>query len=124
MDSPGILCSPVVGLCTLPGQNFCLRQMDLYTCLYHKVVIIEFLSASEALEYLDLLGRFFFSPLWKGLSSIVLKCLTKKERKKDMDFRELKLLSLSLCNLRLCIDIIVLHTIDDWQFFILSIFNN
>jgi hypothetical protein len=83
VDSPGILCSPVVGLCTLPGQNFCPRQMDLYTCLYHKVVIIEFLSASEALEYLDLLGRFFFSPLWKGLSSIVLKCLTKKERKKE-----------------------------------------
>ncbi len=95
------------------------------------MAIIEFLSDSEALEYLNLLGGFFFSRLWKGLSSIVLKCLTKKERKKDlgsllncMDFRELKLLSLSLCNLRLCIDIVVLHTIDDWQFFILSIFNN
>jgi hypothetical protein len=54
----------------------------VHVCFTKWLLLISYLP-SEALEYLDLLGGFFFPPLWKGLRSIVLKCLTKKERKKE-----------------------------------------
>ncbi len=40
---------------------------ELCTCLFHKVVIIDFLSALRSFRIFGLTGRFFFPPIVEGI---------------------------------------------------------